>query len=316
METLVPILTVILIFVLAFIFDETRRREKAARERQLSRRIQTFASGSAAETVSHTGQAASRSGGLSIFTQSELARSLEQWLAQAGIEMPIERFVTIMMLSALGGATLTGMWLHTNIGLLYGLGAIALPLGYAAYQRKKRLSTFSQQLPYVLDFLRSALSAGHTLPRGVQMASENAPEPIATELRLVVEQIRVGASLPDALENMFGRVPEESLAFLVSAVRIQQNVGSSIAEIIDRVTEAIRERQRLAQELKTLTAQSRMSGIIVGILPFALLALFSVLRPEYTKVLFHDPLGTRMLEAAIILDLIALVTINRMVKVE
>jgi tight adherence protein B len=148
------------------------------------------------------------------------------------------------------------------------------------------------------------------------MASENSPEPIATELRLVVEQIRLGVGLPDALENMFRRTPEESLGFLVVAVRVQAEVGSGIAEILDRVTDTIRDRQRLQQEIRTLTAQTRMSGMIVSALPFALLALFSLVRPDYTRPLFYDPLGIKMLEGAIVLDAVAMLLMHRMVQVD
>ena len=147
------------------------------------------------------------------------------------------------------------------------------------------------------------------------MAAENAPEPMATELRLAIEQMRYGASLPDALESMFKRVPEESLGFFVAAVRIQAQVGSSLAEILDRVADAIRARQRLQQQLKTLTAQSRMSGLIVGALPFIMLALFTLIRPQYMELLFYDPIGVRMLEAAIILDLLAFFIMHRMVRI-
>jgi tight adherence protein B len=147
------------------------------------------------------------------------------------------------------------------------------------------------------------------------MAAENAPEPMGTELRLTIEQMRYGASLPDALESMFRRVPEESLGFFLAAVRVQAQVGSSLAEILDRVAEAIRARQRLQQQIKTLTAQARMSALVVGALPFFLLALFTLMRPDYTSMLFYDPVGIKMLEAACAMDVIALFIINRMVQV-
>ena len=115
---------------------------------------------------------------------------------------------------------------------------------------------------------------------------------------------------------MFRRAPEESLGFLVAAVRVQADVGSSISEILDRVTDTIRDRQRLQQEIKTLTAQTRMSGMIVAALPFLLLGFFTVIRPSYTYPLFHDPLGIKMLEAAIVLDAVAMAVIRHMVQVD
>src|SRR5262249_30188324 len=118
------------------------------------------------------------------------------------------------------------------------------------------------------------------------------------------------------LDSMFKRAPEESLGFLVAEVRVQAEVGSSISEILDRVTDSIRDRQRLQQELRTLTAQSRMSGLIVAAMPFLLLGFFTLVRPTYTYPLFHDPLGIKMLEAAIVLDGVALLVIRRMVQVD
>jgi tight adherence protein B len=96
---------------------------------------------------------------------------------------------------------------------------------------------------------------------------------------------------------------------------VQAQVGSSLAEILDRIAEAIRSRQRLRQQIKTLTAQARMSGLVVGALPFFLLGLFTLMRPSYTALLFYDSLGNKMLEAAITMDLLALFIINRMVQV-
>ena len=132
----------------------------------------------------------------------------------------------------------------------------------------------------------------------------------------MVDQIRFGSNLPDALEKMFSRVPEESLGFLVAAVRVQAEVGSGISEILDRVTDTIRDRQRLQQEVKSLTAQARMSGMIVAALPFALLALFRSITAELRPSSVHDPLGIKMLETAIALDVVALLIIRRMVQVD
>jgi tight adherence protein B len=247
---------------------------------------------------------------------ANLLRHVDRWLAQGGLAIPAAKFLAFVVLLAGVVTGLTAIWVDPTIAGVYGLAAGALPVGYVFFERRQRLATFSQQLPYVLDFLRSSLSAGHTLLRGVQMATENSPEPIATELRLVVDQISLGTSLADALDNMFRRVPEESLGFLVAAIRVQAEVGSSISEILDRVTDTIRGRQRLQQEIKTLTAQSRMSGMIVAALPFLLLGFFTLIRPNYTYPLFHDPLGKKMLEAAIVLDAVSMLIIRRMCQVD
>jgi len=313
MQFAIPIIILTLMIVLGLMFYERSRRAEVAGQETLRRRI--VGSSKPAETEAQPAPQTTKQPQWELPYFSELLRPLERWLAQAGIEMPVSQYILLTVLSGLAGLLLTKLWLNAGIAYFYGAGFAMLPAFYVAVQRKRRLATFSQQLPYVADFLRSALRAGHPLARGLQMAAENSPEPIATELRLTIEQMRYGASLADALESMFKRVPEESLGFFIAAVRVQAQVGSSLAEILDRVADAIRARQRLQQQLKTLTAQSRMSGLIVGALPFIMLALFTLIRPEYMEPLFYNPIGVKMLETAIFLDLLALFIMRRMVRV-
>jgi tight adherence protein B len=308
----VPIVVLALMIVLGLMFYEGSRRAEVAGQELLRRRI-------AGEAVPVKPQpqpgAEAKAPRRPSPHLGELSRSLQRWLSQAGLELPLQQFILLTMSAGVAGSLLAALWVKIGIAWLYGVGLAALPAAYVMVQRKRRLTTFSLQLPYVADFLRSALRAGHPLARGLQMAAENAPEPMATELRLMIEQMRYGASLPNALESMFKRVPEESLGFFVAAVRVQAQVGSSLAEILDRVADAIRTRQRLQQQLKTLTAQSRMSALLVGALPFLMLGVFTLMRPQYMQLLFYDPIGIKMLEAAIFLDLIAFYIMHRMTKV-
>jgi tight adherence protein B len=301
-----------LFLLLGLMFYERSRRAELKGQEQISRRIAGNNKSSTREPGSTTEKRGVQSGALA----PESLRQLERWLAQAGFEMPGQQFLALSLVTGVAGLLLT-WWLLDSavIGFYCGLAFAASPATYVWVQRKRRLATFSQQLPHVADFLRSALRAGHPIARGLQMAAENAPEPTATELRLALEQMRYGASLADALDSMFKRVPEDSLGFFVAAIRVQAQVGSSLAEILDRVADAIRSRQRLQQQIKTLTAQARMSGLLVGAMPFFMLVVFSILRPEFTAELFHDPTGNKLLEAAIGMDLIALVIINRMLKI-
>jgi len=315
METLVPVLTIILIGSLGVILYLSRRRDESAREAALNRRIPALVTPAPAQ-AKRQGRGRMAQPGPPVVIKWDPLRNLGRWLAQGGMTMAPITFVAVMLLIGVGATALVAMLFSGRIAILSGLVAAATPGFYLFRRRKKRMATFSQQLPYILDFMRSSLSAGNTLLRGVQMAAENAPEPIATELRLVVDQIQLGASLSDALENMFKRVPEESLGFLVSAVRVQAQVGSGISEILDRVTDTIRERQRLQQEIQTLTAQSRMSGNVVAGLPFALLGLFALIRPAYIQPLFQTPIGVKVLETAIGLDVFALAFIRHMVKID
>src|SRR5262249_54574448 len=148
------------------------------------------------------------------------------------------------------GAALSIAYLNFGGALIVGLVFGAAPVVYLRVLRRARLRRFGQQLPYVLDLLRSALEAGHTLLRALQLASENTPDPMGAELHRTVEQVQIGISLPEALEGIYRRIPEEELGFLAIAVRIQAQVGSSLAEILRHVASGVRTRQRLQQQLK------------------------------------------------------------------
>jgi len=206
-------------------------------------------------------------------------------------------------------------WLNVPGALLCGVAAATAPVLYARRRRTQRLKLLGEQLPYLIDLLRSALESGHTMLRALQMAGQNLPEPVSGELRLIVEQVQLGMTLPLALEAMYERAPVEELGFLVAAVRVQTDVGNSLAEIFQHVAEGMRNRQRAEHQLRALTAQSRASAVIVSLLPFIVLAAFSLINPDYSRPLFHNEYGQKMLETAIVLDIIAFFVMRRIARV-
>jgi tight adherence protein B len=203
------------------------------------------------------------------------------------------------------------MLIATGIGVAAGL----LPLFYIQFQKKRRLKAFSNQLPFALDLIKSSLEAGHSLQRALQVLVAEFADPLGSEFRTVLEQNRIGLPLPRALEDMLKRVPEDDLRLLVVAVRVQTEVGSSLAQIVGRLSEIVRIRQRLRLQIRALTAQSRFGGLVVGCLPIVVLFLFSLVQPSYTNQLFHDPTGQKILKFAIGSDLLALITIRRLLRV-
>lgn len=313
MIELLPIATAGLIVSAALLLYEARKGEKVSRAAILRRRLQGVGFAPAAHALQPK---ADKAPPRRANESGRAVGRIDRWLLQAGLEISAAYFVAGVALIVMGTALVAVARVGPGFAALYGAGFGLVPIAYVMRERRKRLTTFAQQLPYVLDFLRSSLGAGHTLLRALQLASENAPEPIATELKMAVEQIKVGASLPEALESMFRRLPEESLAFLIVAVRIQAEVGSGVAEIIDRVTERIRVRQRLRQQIRALTGQARMSGWVVAMLPFAVLLILSILKPDYTRPLLHDPIGFKLLETAVLLDLVAAALIRWLLKID
>jgi tight adherence protein B len=225
------------------------------------------------------------------------------------------RMLLTIPASPVAAAIVSARWLSLSGTLSVPMGAIALPLLYLLRRRKQWLKLLSEQMPYLIDLLKSGLESGHTMLRALRMASQNLPEPTSNELRVVVEQVQLGMTLPLALEAMHQRAPIEELGFLVAAVRIQSDVGNSLAEVLQHVSEGMRNRQRAEQQLRALTAQSRASAIIVTLLPFIVLAALALINPGYPGALFYNEVGKMMLKTAVVLDIVAFFVMRRIGRV-
>jgi tight adherence protein B len=246
----------------------------------------------------------------------DLMRRLEQEMWQAGMYQAAYHILLVMGGLFAAGAML-GIFIvgDTLVGIGLGLGLAVIPIFYIKIKRSRRLKAFLLHLPYALDLLKSSLEAGHTLQRGMQVVEQEFAEPIGGEFRTVVEQTRLGMPVAEALADMLHRVPLDDLRLFVVAVKVQAEVGSSLAQIISRLSDIVRTRQRLFSQIRALTAQSRMSGMVVGLLPVVVLAMFGIVQPSYTEMLFFDHTGKLILRTAMGLDLGAFLIIRRILRV-
>jgi len=256
------------------------------------------------------------SSGLGWFYNLGVMHKLEQSLWQAGIYRRVSDVLLLTLLMFGAGATIgAALWQDPAFAIALGGLLAVVPMVYIRIKRTRRIKRFAVQLPFALDLIKSSLEAGHSLLRGLQVVVGEFEDPIATEFRSVIEQTRLGLPLPRAMEEMLKRVPDEDLRLLIVAVRVQSEVGSSLAVIIERLAEIVRIRQRLGAQVRALTAQARMSGWVVAALPIIILAAFSVIQPSYTHTLFYEPAGQRLLKIAATLDLLAFLSIRKLLKV-
>ena len=252
---------------------------------------------------------------LAILWKLNLLRKLEENMWQAGIYMRVSEMLLIIVLMFCAGLFLgQALWHDLVFAMVSGVAFGFLPILYIRFRRQRRMKAFVLQLPFALDLIKSSLEAGHSLNRGLQVVVQEFSDPLGSEFRTALEQTRIGLPLPRALEDMLKRVPEDDLRLLVVAVKVQTDVGSSLASIVGRLSEIVRTRQRLKLQIRALTAQSRMGGMIVGALPIAVLCAFSLVQPGYAATLFSDPTGLKILKTAIILDALAFITIRRLLK--
>lgn len=198
--------------------------------------------------------------------------------------------------------------------LAWAFGA-SLPLLKARRDRAARLEKFEAQLPDALDLMTRSLLAGNPLMESFKFVSEEMKPPIAIDFGRAWSNVNYGVSLKASLADMIARTPSTSLRSLSTAILVQRETGGNLAEILEKITQVLRARAKFQRRLKTLTAEGRMSGWVLGGLPFALAGLLSVVQPGYLTILFNTPDGQRLMAYAGGLMVVGIFWISRLLKV-
>jgi tight adherence protein B len=197
-----------------------------------------------------------------------------------------------------------------------GLLAFATPFLWLMFQRSKRLATFASQLPDALELIARALRSGHSLAAGMQVVADEMPPPISDEFNKVYQEQNLGITIEDALRSMCERVPNLDLRFFVTSVAIQRQTGGDLAEILDKIGYVIRERYRILGQVKALTGEGRLSGVVLVALPFFLLLVMLYIQPEYVQPLWTHPMGKKMSAFAILMQIVGAWCIKKIVDIK
>ena len=201
-----------------------------------------------------------------------------------------------------------------NIAGSVGLGL--LPFTYLSLQKRRRLLQFERQLPEALDFIARALKAGHTFNLGMKMVGDEFRAPIGPEFAKTVDEINFGGGMQEALENLLYRVDCAELRFFVTAVMVQRETGGNLAEVIEKTSHLIRQRFELFGRVRVLSAEGKLSAMILIALPFFIASINYVVNRDYLMALFTDPLGKQLLVAACLLMIFGILIIMRMVRIK
>jgi tight adherence protein B len=242
-------------------------------------------------------------------------RRVETLCEQAGRPAPAYRLVLLSLVLALLvaiGFVLMGRPLMAAL-----MFVIVLPLPYAKLMRDRnqRLQQFEADLPDALDVMSRALRAGNPFNETLKVVAQEMNDPVATEFGITFSDINYGLSVKSGFLALLERVPSISLSAMVTAVLVQRETGGNLAEIFDRVAHTLRQRHRFQRRLRTLTAEGRMSAWILVLMPFALALLLAVTSPDYLPLLIDDPVGVRMIIAALIIMSIGVLWIRRLIRV-
>lgn len=242
--------------------------------------------------------------------------AIEDRLDRAGVVWRPSEFVaacaaTVVALAVAG-------WLAFGpLGAAGGIVvAVAVPFIVLKALEARRMREFESQLPDALMLMSSSLRSGYGILRAMQAVRDEMKPPIALEFGRTLDETNVGVTTPDALRHLVRRAPLPDLDIAVTAILIQLETGGNLAEIMEIVAATVRERQRIRAEVNTLTAEGRMSGVILFVLPLAMALILTLLNRPYMSALLTTSLGHILIGAAVVLQILGGLVINRMLQID
>ncbi|MRH44317.1 type II secretion system protein [Aquibacillus halophilus] len=242
---------------------------------------------------------------------------LELFLSRSGVPLKPEEYVMFQFIS---------IALTSGISYLIFESLLILPftavLGYyipkmiLVNKQKRRLKDFNDDLPEMISTIIGALRAGFSFQQALKSVMEEAGPILKEELKLVIKEMQYGTSVEDALNQLKERMPSEDLDLMIQAIVIQRQVGGNLATVLEKIVETIRDRIKIQGQISTLTAQGRLSGAIVGLLPVILGLILYIIEPSYIGTLFENAIGIILLVVAIVSCIIGFFLIRKITAIE
>lgn len=246
--------------------------------------------------------------------QNRVALYLQKFLVQADVSWTVGRLVFATLLCIGVGAFLGNWWIAPGLlGWLAGVVLGTLPIILLVQKRKHRLTRFAALLPEAIDLMSRSLRSGQALVSALEVVATEIPKPLGTEFRHTSDEQNFGLPFRESMLNLVMRVPVPDLQFLVTAMLVQKETGGNLVEILDKTSRLLRERIRVKGEMRVKTAQARLTGWILCLLPFAIFLGMNLMDPGYGRILFEDPSGRKWTAIAAVLMIIGVLMIRKVV---
>ncbi|GAA0591026.1 hypothetical protein GCM10009001_03810 [Virgibacillus siamensis] len=243
--------------------------------------------------------------------------SLQEQLSIAGVLAKPEEFTIFRWMFAVIAAGVLHLVMGNMMMLLIGfLAGFVFPMVWLKGKQKKRIKAFNDGLPGMITSIIGSLRAGFGFLQALQMVARESYPPIKDEVELVLKSLQYGTSMDDALLEWKRRMPSAELGLLVDAIIIQRQSGGNLAYLLDKILETNRARTKIENQIKTLTAQGKLSGLIISLLPIGLGILIFIINPEYISTLFTNPIGMLMLGVAGVGFIIGFIFVRKITTIE
>ncbi len=252
-----------------------------------------------------------------IATKLPWSQSSSRLIKQAGKDWSFSALSLFSLIAALAVYGLTSL-MNANfiISFCLAFAVACAPYFYLYIIREIRFNKFSDLLPEAVDLMSRGLRAGHSIQSVLEMVGNEVADPIGIEFRALHKEQTLGLPIRDAMMGLVDRVPVDDMRFLATAILLQKESGGNLAQILDKTSAVIRERARLRGQLRIYTAQGRITGWILGAAPFFMFALLNLLKHDYEKTLFTDPLGLKLVYVGLGLMVIGLLAIRKIIDIK
>lgn len=251
-----------------------------------------------------------------LLSRMQIAKHLDLLLERANVDMTLGLFI---LCSVVAGGVAIFLFLIVGqpvyLALVVGLIALGCPFFYLKFITWKRMRRFLEQMPDGLDMMSQSLQAGLGLTQAMVFVAKEMPDPLGTEFSVFIEEVNLGLPLADALKKLEERMALPEVRLFNTALMVQREVGGSLAELLNKLAEIIRDRFRIERLIKSLTGQNRMSAWTVCSIPPFLAVFFFIREPEMMNDMLNDPMGRGMLATALFLEILGIIVFRKLIKV-
>ena len=252
-----------------------------------------------------------------VLSKTDFVPRLQRLLKEADLKWTVGTlFLMSLVAFAFCGYLLYLRLQSPIVSLAVGIVAGLMPFAFVFFKRQKRIEKFEQGLPVALDLMVSALRVGHSFTAAIGVVTRECPDPVGSEFKICYDEQNYGLDMRTALENLVERLPLQDLKIVITAILIQRESGGNLAELLEKAAEVIRQRFRLRRQVMVHTAQGRLTGWILTLLPIFLGMGLYVLNPQTMSLLWTRPLGVKLLIVAGCMLVIGTLLIQKIVRID
>ncbi len=250
----------------------------------------------------------------SFFLKFPSFHRLVRLLEQADVKQTLGYFILTSLVGVAVGLGLTKI--NLLLGIIAAVGLGISPSGYIYLKRTKRMRKFEKQLPDAMDLVARSLRAGLAFSAGLKIVSDEFSDPVGVEFGRTVKEVNFGISTDEALKNLAARIDCPDVRFFVISVILQKETGGNLAEILENIARLVRERFKFQAKVRALSAEGRLSAILLVAIPFFLAGLISIINPDYIAILKDEPIGKMMVVGALLMMIIGIAVLKKMIQLK